>query len=166
MPSILNIANMCSHLQNASRGRLGITSIPNTKYNLKLALALHRSGLISNIYRGGLTAPTAEEMLTQTPEVVTHANVATRRLWISLRHWDGKPVLSKLNVISKPSRLVNAELPALARLSKGLSAKVDGGVLQGLNLGECLFVSTPRGVLEVREALAKRTGGLVLCRAS
>jgi small subunit ribosomal protein S8 len=33
-------------------------------------------------------------------------------------------------------------------------------------MGECLFLSTDRGVLEVREAMERKVGGLVLCRVS
>ena len=40
---IANVVNMASHLRNASKARLGITSVPNTKYNLSVALALHRA---------------------------------------------------------------------------------------------------------------------------
>ena len=39
------------------------------------------------------------------------------------------------------------------------------GYVAGMRgVGECLFVSTDRGVLEVRECLEKKTGGLLLCR--
>jgi ribosomal protein S8 len=166
MPSILNIANMCSHLQNASKARLGITSIPNNKFNLSLALAMHRAGFFSAVYRGGPTPPTLDQMLTEQPEKVTHANVATRRIWLGLKYWEGKPVLSKANALSKPSRLLTCDEKALGRLSRGLSAKIDGGVVQGLSLGECIFVSTERGTMEAREALSRKLGGTLLCRTS
>lgn len=166
MPSILNIANTCSHLQNASRARVALTSIPSNKYNLHLALALHRSGFFSSVYRAGPHPPTAEQMVSQVPEPVTAANAATRRLWLGLKYWDGKPVLNKANVISKPSRMMTVNIQQLAKLTRGFPAKLDGGVVQGLNLGECMFVSTSQGVLEAREALAKKMGGVLMCRVS
>ncbi|OAQ73403.1 40S ribosomal protein S8 [Pochonia chlamydosporia 170] len=166
MPSILNIAHMCSHLQNASKARLGLTSIANTKYNLNLSLALHRSGFFSSVYRSGPQPPTMEQMISQPPEKVTSANVATMRIWLGLKYWDGKPVLSKATVISKPSRLMTANIQQLGRLTRGFPAKLNGGVVPGLNLGECLFVATSRGVLEAREALARKVGGLLICRVS
>lgn len=146
--------------------RLGLTSVKNCKYNLNLAVALHRSGFLSAVYRAGPHPPTMEQMLTQAPEPVTHANVATRRLWLGLKYWDGKPVLSKARAISKPSRLVHIETQELARIARGLPTKVKGGIIPGLNLGECLFLSTPRGILEAREALSRKLGGLVVCRVS
>ena len=166
MPSITNIANMCSHLQNASKARLGITSVKNCKYNLQLALAMHRSGFFSSVYRAGPHPPTLEEMVSKEPQVVTSKNVATMRLWLGLKYWDGQPVLGKANAISTPKRLMTANIQELARLSRGFPTKVSGGVVPGLNLGECLFVSTSQGVLEVREALAKKQGGLLVCRVS
>ncbi|KAK3355982.1 ribosomal protein S8 [Neurospora tetraspora] len=157
---IQQITNMCSHLQNASRARLGLTSLPNTKYNLALALALHRAGFISSVTRGGPHPPTPEALLTHEPEPVTSANVATRRLWVGLKYWNEEPVLKSLKPISKPSRLVTASLEELNRVARGFPA----GYMKGLQLGECLFVNTDRGVLEVREAVERKVGGLVLCK--
>ena len=105
-------------------------------------------------------------MVSQVPEPVTAANAATRRLWLGLKYWDGKPVLNKANVISKPSRMMTVNIQQLAKLTRGFPAKLDGGVVQGLNLGECMFVSTSQGVLEAREALAKKMGGVLMCRVS
>ncbi|OAA37456.1 40S ribosomal protein S8 [Metarhizium rileyi] len=166
MPSILNIAHMCSHLQNASKARLGLTSVSNTKYNLHLALALHRSGFFSSVYRSGPQPPTTAQMISQPPEQVTSANVANMRIWLGLKYWDGKPVLSQATLISKPSRLMTVDIKQLGRLTRGFPAKLKGGVIPGLNLGECMFVATSRGVLEAREALARKVGGLLICRVS
>jgi len=70
--------------------------------------------------------------------------------------------MRNLKAISKPSRLVTADLEQLGKVARGFEA----GHLKGLNLGELLFVSTDRGVLEAREALARKVGGVVLCRVS
>ncbi|KAK5992955.1 Small ribosomal subunit protein uS8m [Cladobotryum mycophilum] len=126
MPSILNIAHMCSHLQNASKAKLGITSVANSKYNLHLALAMHRSGFFSAVYRAGAQPPTPEQMVSLEPEPVTNANVASRRIWLGLKYWDGKPVLERANVISKPSRLMTADIKELARLTRGFPTKLKG----------------------------------------
>ncbi|KAG9256151.1 ribosomal protein S8 [Emericellopsis atlantica] len=166
MPSVQTISNMCSHLQNVSKARLAITSVPNNKFNLNLALALHRSGFLSHVYRAGPKPPTLEQMITQEPEKVTTANVAQMRLWLGMKYWDGKPVLSQATPISKPSRLMTVNIAELGKLTRGLSAHLKGGVVPGLNLGECLYVATSQGVLESREALARKLGGLLLCRTN
>ena len=159
---IHSVTNACIHLQNATRAHLGLTSIPNTKYNLRLALALHRAGLISSVTRGGPRPPPPEALLATETEFVTSENVATRRLWVGLKYWDNKPVVRNVSPVSKPSRLVTATLPELSKVARGFPV----GQLKGLNLGETLFLSTDRGVLEVREALERKVGGLVLCRVS
>jgi len=157
-----SINNMCAHLQNATRARLGITSLPNTKYNMHLALAMHRAGFINSVTRGGPHPPAPEEFLTLETEPVTTANVATRRLWVGLKYWNNEPVFRNMKAVSKPSRGVTVDLEQMARISRGFEA----GMFKGLNLGECMFLSTDRGVLELREALERKVGGLVLCRVS
>ena len=158
---INHINNMCSHLQNASKARLGLTSIPNYKYNLWLALALHRAGFIQSVTRAGPSPPPVDQLLTyQDEEPVTTANVATRRLWLGLKYYNNEPVMSRLQALSRPSRTVTLKVPALERISRGRDAEN----VRGLELGECLFLTTDAGVLEVREALARNTGGMLLCR--
>lgn len=157
-----SVVNACIHLQNASRARLGLTSVPNTKYNLRLLLAMHRAGLIASVTRGGPRPPPPEALSAAETEPVTTANVATRRLWVGLKYWNNEPVLREVEPISKPSRLVTAKVKELSRVARGFPVRQ----IKGLNLGEMLFLSTDRGVLEVREALDRKVGGLVLCRAS
>jgi small subunit ribosomal protein S8 len=159
---IHSVTNACIHLQNCARARLGLTSIPNTKYNLRLALAMHRAGLIASVTRGGPRPPPPEALLATETEPVTSENVATRRLWIGLKYWNNEPVIRNVSPVSKPSRLVTAQLPELRMVARGLNVEQ----LKGLNLGETMFLSTDRGVLEVREALSKKVGGLILCRVS
>ncbi len=159
---IHSVCNACAHLQNATRARLGLTSLPNTKYNLALALAMHRQGLVSSVTRAGPHPPPPEQLATFEAEPVTTANVATRRLWVGLKYWNNEPVMRNIKSISKPKRWVTASIPELKRVARGFEA----GQLKGLNLGETMFLSTDRGVLEVREALEKNVGGLVLCRVS
>lgn len=122
-------------------------------------LALHRAGFISSVTRGG---PSPPEDLSAEPEPVTSLNVASRRLWVGLKYWDNEPVMRNIVPVSKPSRLVTSDLKELSRVARGFEA----GYVKGLNLGETLFLSTDRGVLEVREALERKVGGLVLCRVS
>ncbi|KKA26783.1 hypothetical protein TD95_003150 [Thielaviopsis punctulata] len=156
------IPRFCSHVQNATRAGLTMTSVPNTKYNLNLAIALHRAGYISSVTRGGPTPPDPETITTAVPEPVTYKNVSTRRLWLGLKYWNDKPVMSNLKSMSSSKRWVTASLSELHRLARGLEANQ----IPGLNLGESLFLTTDIGVLESREAIEKRRGGLLLCRVS
>lgn len=159
---IASVVNACAHLQNSSRARLGLTSLPNHKQNLLFALALHRAGLISTVVRAGPAPPRPEQLLTFEAEPVTTANVATRRLWLGLKYVDNEPVMRTVRAISKPSRPITMQLPGLQRIARGF----ESGYVDGLRMGECMFVSTSEGVLEIREALDKKCGGLILCRVS
>lgn len=55
--SLVNLSHVCSHLQNASLARLGLTSIPYTKLHLSLALLLHKQGFFSQVKLGGPSPP-------------------------------------------------------------------------------------------------------------
>ncbi|KAK8072812.1 hypothetical protein PG996_006160 [Apiospora saccharicola] len=155
-----HIANLCSHLQNASKARLGLTSAPHTKYNLSVLLSLQKAGFLSFVTRGGPLPPGPHDP----PEPLTSANVARQRLWVGLKYSDNAPVLRKMQAVSTPKRPITMKLPDLERVARGWDT--NGRVnVRGLNMGECLFVSTPKGVMEVREAVERKMGGLVLCRA-
>ncbi|KAJ8610716.1 hypothetical protein MRB53_038358 [Persea americana] len=56
---LVNLAHVCSHLQNASLARLGLTSIPYTKWHLSLALLLQKQGFISSVKLGGPSPPSS-----------------------------------------------------------------------------------------------------------
>lgn len=172
---IVSICNVCSHLQNASRARLGFTSIPNNKYNLAFAVALHRAGLINGIVRGGPYPPPMSSMgAVSRPEAghvfdvepVTHANVASRRLWLGLKYWKDEPVLRSLTPLSKPSRLVTVSADQLKLTVVGKDSRWRRIGVKGLSMGELMFLSTDRGILEAREAIEKEVGGLLLAKAS
>ncbi|KAH6663323.1 mitochondrial 37S ribosomal protein S8 [Plectosphaerella plurivora] len=159
---IYSAVNACAHLQNVARARLGMTSLPSTKVNLAMSLALHRAGFISSVHRGGPHPPTAEELVAP-PEPVTHTNAATRRIWLGMKYWNNKPVLSELKTLHRPKRPITIKVEDLHRVVRGFPSK--NGLVQGLRLGECIFLATDKGILEGREALAKNMGGLLVFRA-
>ncbi|KAI0179045.1 ribosomal protein S8 [Hypoxylon sp. FL1284] len=162
---VSNVVNMCSHLQNASRARLGLTSVPHTKYNLHVLLALHRAGFVSFVTRGGAHPPDPATVATFVPEPLTTANVARQRLWLGLKYnpgsgGGGEPVLRTVSPITTPKRPSTASLGMLQKLARGFDAHPH----RGLNIGEAIIVSTDRGCLEIREAVERKVGGLLLCR--
>jgi ribosomal protein S8 len=187
--SLVNLANVCSHLQNCSKVRLGTTSILLSKPHLSLCLALQKEGLISTVQVGGIwppapprIAPESREQLAaelkeepwaayplpaaraepDRPAPKLPRNAAERRIWLGLKYWKNVPVLSRMNVVSKPSRPIKVSFADIQRLVRGFRA----GYVDGLkNPGECLFVQTELGILESRECLERRVGGLALCRA-
>ena len=90
-------------------------------------------------------------------------NVASRRLWVGLKYWNQRPVLEKMSLVSKPTRRVWYNVPELETLVKGERV----GYTKGLRgIGEAMYVSTDRGIMEVRECVERRTGGMLLCRVN
>ncbi|KAG9238056.1 ribosomal protein S8 [Amylocarpus encephaloides] len=159
--SLVHLANVCSHLQNASKARLGLTSIPSSKQLLSLSLALQSAGFIQTVARGGLTPPRLESLSTYVPEPVTQENISTRRLWLGLKYFDNEPVLRNMSMVSKPTKRIWMDVEGLGRIVRGREA----GFVKGLTRpGECIFVTTDRGVLEARECVERKIGGMLLCR--
>ncbi|KAF3387544.1 37S ribosomal protein S8 [Penicillium rolfsii] len=167
--SLVNLASVCAHLNNATKARLGLTSIPNSNLHLKLCQALQNSGYISSVVRGGPTPPPMHPILGHPTandefegvEPITRDNVASRRLWLGLKYWQNESVLGKVKMVSKPTRRVHLNVEELRRIVRGEEA----GYVAGLRSpGESLYLSTDRGVLEARECVEKKLGGLALCR--
>ncbi|KAI5803793.1 ribosomal protein S8 [Geopyxis carbonaria] len=152
--SLVHLSHVCSHLQNASRARLGLTSVPATKQILSLMLGLQDQGFVSSVTRGSISGPDPEYVPT------TQENVSTRRLWLGLKYFDNEPVLSKMRMVSRPKQRVWMSVEGMREVAKGK----DYEYVKGLQPGECLFVSTDRGVYELREAIERRVGGQLLCR--
>ena len=299
--SLVHLSALCSHLQNASRARLSLTSFPHTKLHLAVAQQLQRSGFISTVTIGGPEPPPESPLLAHPPtpplerqqppwrepvpnvtefiregkvvtnsewaadhgagaqraedaapadldirklwtdiledesssapsssstdpstsssspqsldaqierlaELIRHSdanvahvshtlasdpravaalpphvltalapheaqptrrtivppNPAQRRLWLGLKYWQNRPVLEKVSMVSKPTRRIWFGAEDLGRLARGRRV----GYVEGLRqIGECLFVSTDRGVMEVRECMQRGVGGMLLCRA-
>lgn len=160
--SLVILSNVCSHLQNASKARLGLTSVPSTNMILTLALALQQSGFLSSVTRGGVIPPPIDSLSTYVPEPVTQENISTRRLWLGMKYWNNEPVLSKMTMVSKPTKRVWMDVEGLGKIVRGRDANYIKGLTKP---GECLFVSTDRGILEARECVEKKIGGMLLCRA-
>jgi ribosomal protein S8 len=139
--SLVTLSHVCSHLQNASHARLGMTSIPSTNLTLHIALALQKGGFIASVQRGSTNGPE------EPPSPVTRQNVGTRRLWLGLKYWKNQPVLSQLKMVSKPTRRVWVGTEDLGKLIRGKNASL----IKGLAPGEALLVS-------------KEIGGQLLCR--
>ena len=67
---------------------------------------------------------------------------------ISLKYFDGVPVIKELKRISKPGRRVYLGVKDIAQVRQGLGVSI---------------VSTPQGVMSDANARAKNVGGEVIC---
>lgn len=199
--SLVNLAHVCSHLQNASKARLGLTSIPVSKMHVNLMLGLQREGFISSVTLGGTTPPQPfllqdtiepedhEEMarrlanqpwaaypVHETPktpsgtllggkeilhDVKVPQNPARRRLWLGLKYWNNEPVLKHMKLVSKPTRRIWLTSEDLGKITRTRESAYVKGLT---HTGECMFLTTDRGILEARECVERKLGGMALCR--
>ncbi|KAK3216983.1 hypothetical protein GRF29_1g1577030 [Pseudopithomyces chartarum] len=199
--SLVNLAHVCSHLQNASKARLGLTSIPVSKLHVNLMLGLQREGFISSLTLGGTTPPQPfilqdtmdpedrEKMarklaeqpwaaypVNETPktpsgtllggkeilhDVKVPQNPARRRLWLGLKYWNNEPVLRNMKLVSKPTRRIWLTSEDLGKITRTRESAYVKGLTHP---GECMFLTTDRGILEARECVERKLGGMALCR--
>jgi ribosomal protein S8 len=200
--SLVNLAHVCSHLQNASKARLGLTSIPVSKMHVNLVLGLQREGFLSSVTLGGVSPPKPFLLQTQPdPEELEHLaeklktepwqafnvhnsldsrknreadlgqekvehvtvpqNPARRRLWLGLKYWNNEPVLKNMKLISKPTRRIWLTSQDLGKITRTRESSYVKGLTHP---GECMFLTTDRGILEARECVERQLGGMALCR--
>jgi ribosomal protein S8 len=198
--SLVNLAHVCSHLQNASKARLGLTSIPVSKLHVNLVLGLQRQGFLSSVTLGG-TSPPKPFLLQAQPDpeelekmrdtlrdepwlaftagldsdahkdtglakdslnkVHVPENPARRRLWLGLKYWNNEPVLTNMKLISKPTRRIWLTSHDLAKITRTREASYVKGLTHP---GECMFLTTDRGILEARDCVERQLGGMALYR--
>lgn len=78
-----------------------------------------------------------------------------------MKYWNSEPVIEKMELVSKPTRRIWMDTEGLSTLVLGRQS----GYVKGLRRpGECLFVTTDKGVMEARECVERKIGGMLLCR--
>lgn len=78
-----------------------------------------------------------------------------------MKYYNNEPVLSEMSLISKPTKRIWMDVDGLARIVRGREA----GFVKGLTKpGESLFVTTDKGIMEARECVERKVGGMLLCR--
>ena len=195
--SLVNLAHVCSHLQNASKARLGLTSIPVSKMHVNLVLGLQREGFLSSVTLGGVSPPKPfllqaqpdpeelEDMAEKLKEepwqaynvggtgpkriigkdqinnISVPTNPARRRLWLGLKYWNNEPVLKNMKLVSKPTRRIWLTSQDLGKITRTRESSYVKGLTHP---GECMFLTTDRGILEARECVERQLGGMALCR--
>ena len=126
--------------------------------NLRLALALQNSGFLSSVQPGDWSGPDPDGQVKQ----VTRENVNSRRLWLGLKYFENRGVLTKCELLSRTNRPLWLNLKQIEDMLKGRRVLT----VRGLNYGECMFIGTSQGVFEARDAIRRKLGGEALCRVS
>ncbi|CEP61511.1 mitochondrial 37S ribosomal protein uS8m LALA0_S03e04500g [Lachancea lanzarotensis] len=152
--SLVHLANACAHLQNCSRARTSLTSIPYTKLHLNFAYNLYKHGFLSTLQRGSTKGPDVAAA------EVTPDNISTRRLWLGLKYRENKPVISTCRLISKPNLRIDLKYEDLKQLCTGKTVRL----IKPLQPGELILVRSGNELFDINDAIARKIGGEVLCR--
>ncbi len=122
------IADMLTRIRNAQQVEKSTVSMPSSKLKAAIAAVLKDEGYIEDFQ--------------------VQSNGAKPTLELTLKYYAGRPVIERIERVSRPG----------LRIYKGRSAIPQ--VMQGLGVA---IVSTSRGVMTDRHARAAGVGGEVLC---
>ncbi|KAF9445596.1 ribosomal protein S8 [Macrolepiota fuliginosa MF-IS2] len=148
--------DLCARLQNAFRARHARIAVDHSTQNLGILSILLRSGFVSSLTRGTIASPS--------PADFHNVSEAQKRIWADLKYRDDLPVLSHMELVSKPSKRVFMDVNEIRLICSGRRA----GTVKPLGMGEVAVVKTKdkeNEWLEAREALALKLPGEVVCRA-
>jgi small subunit ribosomal protein S8 len=122
------IADMLTRIRNAQMAEKVAVSMPSSKLKVAIAKVLKDEGYIDDFAIRGSSGKS--------------------ELDIALKYYAGRPVIERIERVSKPGLRVYKGKDDLPRVMNGLGIAI---------------VSTPRGVMTDRGARAANTGGEVLC---
>lgn len=121
------IADMLTRVRNAQRVNKQSVSMPSSKLKAAIAAVLKDEGYIEDYQVTGDTK---------------------RVLEITLKYYAGRPVIERIDRVSRPGLRIYRGSKAIPTVMNGLGVAI---------------VSTPRGVMTDRKARADGVGGEVLC---
>ena len=122
------IADMLTRIRNAQMIEQSVVAMPSSRVKLAIAQVLKDEGYIEGF------AIVGEQ--------------ARRQLEIALKYYAGRPVIEKIERVSKPGLRIYKGKDDIPRVMNGLGIAI---------------VSTSRGVMTDRKARATGVGGEVLC---
>jgi small subunit ribosomal protein S8 len=122
------IADMLTRIRNAQMTERAVVTMPSSKVKAAIAKVLKDEGYIEG-YK--VTSETSKPVLE-----------------IALKYYAGRPVIEKIERVSKPGLRIYRAKDAIPRVMNGLGIAI---------------VSTSHGVMTDRKARASGVGGEVLC---
>lgn len=123
------IADMLTRIRNAQAATKTQVSMPASKLKAAIACVLRDEGYIVDF-------------------AVAQTEPAKAELTVTLKYFEGRPVIDRIERVSRPGRRVFRGKDELPKVMNGL-----GGAI----------VSTPKGLMSDRAARAAGHGGEVLC---
>lgn len=122
------IADMLTRIRNAQLAEKASVSMPSSKLKVAIAAVLKDEGYVDSF---------------AVREIEGKAN-----LEIVLKYYAGRPVIERIERVSKPGLRIYKGSEDIPRVMNGLGVAI---------------VSTPKGVMTDRKARATKVGGEVLC---
>ena len=123
------VADMLTRIRNAQLAEKASVSMPSSKLKVAIAAVLKDEGYVEEF-------------------VVRQAGDGKTSLEIALKYYAGRPVIERIERVSKPGLRIYKGAEDIPRVMNGLGVAI---------------VSTPKGVMTDRKARASRVGGEVLC---
>ena len=123
------ISDMLTRIRNAQMANKVSVSMPSSKVKVAIVKVLKDEGYVEDfgVREGQSAAPVLE---------------------IALKYYAGRPVIEKIDRVSRPGLRVYKGANDIPRVMNGLGVAI---------------VSTPKGVMTDRKARASNVGGEVLC---
>lgn len=121
------IADMLTRIRNAQAANKEVVTMPSSKIKVSIAKVLKEEGYIDDFKIDGTIKP---------------------ELTITLRYYAGRPVIERIERVSRPGLRIYRGCEELPTVMDGLGVAI---------------VSTSRGVITDRKARSLKVGGEVLC---
>ena len=122
------IADMLTRIRNAQMAEKVAVSMPSSKLKVSIAKVLKDEGYIDDF--------------------AVRENAGKAQLDIALKYYAGRPVIERIERVSRPGLRVYKGVGAIPQVQNGLGVAI---------------VTTPKGVMTDRKARATGVGGEVLC---
>lgn len=122
------IADMLTRIRNGQQAQKTQVAMPSSKLKVAIAKVLKDEGYIE--------------------DYSVKQNGAKAELEVTLKYYAGRPVIERIERVSRPGLRIYKSSDKLPRVMNGLGVAI---------------VSTPRGVMTDRAARAGRVGGEVIC---
>ena len=122
------IADLLTRIRNAQMVAKTTVCVPSSKVKIAIAQVLKEEGYIDGFK--------------------VNANEGKPELEIALKYYAGRPVIERIERVSRPGLRVYRGIDAIPQVQNGLGVAI---------------VTTPKGVMTDRKARATGVGGEVLC---
>ena len=124
------IGDMFSRIRNGQMRSLNSIEIPSSKFRKNILKILKSEGYIKDYF-------------------IEKSENNKIILKISLKYYEGYPVIKEIKRVSKPGRRVYSRATSIPKVMNGLGLAI---------------LSTPKGVMSDSEARKNNVGGEVICR--